>query len=209
MVGVLTPEHRDVVGLGGQLEAAVGPPEPVGQQLLTPDVHVGEPGVPGEARQLTRPEGMHVDELLEVVIGLVARIFAAGARTDEPAPQGRRQGGAELRHAGDPVAMARGLAGEHDDASGAQHAVKVGERPRQVREVVQYGVAEDEVEALVGEGQPAGLTADRADLEPEPLRVGAQRGQHAGGDIGADGLVDDPGLQQVQREVAGAGADLQ
>ena len=40
--GVLLPRPRHLVGDGGRLERAVGPAEPVGEQLLAADVHVGE-----------------------------------------------------------------------------------------------------------------------------------------------------------------------
>ena len=46
-------------------------------------------------------------------------------------------------------------------------------------------------------------------FEPEPPRVGVQRRDHPGRDVGAGGVRDDPGLEQVEAEVAGAGADLE
>jgi Xaa-Pro aminopeptidase len=47
--GVLEPGPRDVGELGGRLQAAVEPAEPVGQQLLPPDLHGLEPRCPGMA----------------------------------------------------------------------------------------------------------------------------------------------------------------
>ena len=72
-----------------------------------------------------------------------------------------------LRQRGEAVAVARGLAGEGDRAARAQHAAEFGEGPVEVGDVVQDGVAEDEVEALVLEGQHLGLGPHGLDLEPE------------------------------------------
>ena len=87
--------------------------------------------------------------------------------------------------------------------------MELGERPAEVRDVVEDGVSEDEVEALVGERQALGLGADRLDLESQPLGRRAQRRQHPGRDVGCRRALDRPELQQVEREVAGAGADLE
>ena len=75
--------------------------------------------------------------------------------------------------------------------------------------MVQHGVAEHEVEALIGERQALGVDLLGLHLETEPLGVRAQRREHARRDVGARRFGDHPGAQQVEREVAGAGADLE
>ena len=81
------------------------------------------------------------------------------------APTRRRQAGA-TQHAGalrqrrQAVAVARGLAGEGDRPAGPQDAAELGEGAVEVGDVVEDGVAEDEVEALVLEGQSLGLGGD-------------------------------------------------
>ena len=71
-------------------------------------------------------------------------------------------------------------------------------------------MAEDEVEALVLEGQRLGLGGDRGHvLEPERLGGGGEPLQHPRRDVGRGQPLDHPELDQVEREVAGARADLQ
>ena len=119
---------------------------------------------------------MHVDLRLELV-AVVA--VSRGAAPRGAAPIARRQSGAAssadaLRQRGDPVAVAGRLAAEGDRAAGPQDAAKLAERAREVGDVVQDGVAEDEVEALVRERQPLGLGDARVSTStPEPL--GAER----------------------------------
>src|SRR6185312_13814358 len=97
-----------------------------------------------------------------------------------------------------------------DRAAGAQHPAEFGEGAVEVGDVVEDGVAEDEVEALVLEGQRLGLGGDGGDAaDAERVGGGAELLQHAGGDVGRGEALDDPELDQVEREVAGAGADLQ
>ena len=79
----------------------------------------------------------------------------------------------------------------------------------EVGDVVKDRVAEDQVEATVGERQPLGLSANR--LDPEPERRGAlgQGLEHPRRDVGRGRPLDQPELQQVEREIAGARADLE
>jgi hypothetical protein len=114
-----------------------------------------------------------------------------------------------LGHVGDPVAVARGLAGEEQPAAGAQDALELAEAPIEVGQVVKDGVPEDEIEALVVEGQLLGVAGDGLDVEVQAPRVGLQRVEHAGGDVGGHGVGDHARLEHVEAEVAGAGADLQ
>ena len=78
--GVDLPAPRDRVGVGRRLQRAVGPPEPVGQQLLAADADVGQAGAPADRRELVGREGVDVDEGLELVVGLAAVAVALGGR---------------------------------------------------------------------------------------------------------------------------------
>jgi hypothetical protein len=75
--------------------------------------------------------------------------------------------------------------------------------------VVEDGVTEDEVEALIREGEGLGLGGGRAHLQSQLRGILLERRQHPRGDVGGGGALDDPVLQQVEGEVAGSGADLQ
>ena len=74
---------------------------------------------------------------------------------------------------------------------------------------MEHGVPQHEVERAVLEGQGLGVGDVRLDLEPQALGVPAQHVDHARRDVGARRLARDAGHQQVQREVAGSGADLE
>ena len=54
---------------------------------------------------------------------------------------------------------------------GASTRVELGERAVEVGQVVEHGVAEHEVEALVVERQLGGVARGRLDVQPERLRV--------------------------------------
>ena len=75
--------------------------------------------------------------------------------------------------------------------------------------MVEHRVPEHEVEALLGERQRLGVGTRRPHLQAEAGGVRRERADHAGRDVGAGRLRDHTGLEQVQREVARAGADLQ
>ena len=75
--------------------------------------------------------------------------------------------------------------------------------------MVQDRVAQHEVERAVGERQRPRVAVLGLDLDAERDRVGAQRGEHPGRDVGARRGADDARLQEVQREVPGPGADLE
>src|SRR3954454_4626320 len=70
-------------------------------------------------------------------------------------------------------------------------------------------MAEDEVELAVCERQLLRVAGARRHGQAERARGVLERAQHAGREVGADRLAADPGLEQVQAEVAGAGADLE
>ena len=61
----------------------------------------------------------------------------------------------------------------------------------------------------VRQRQLLGVARDGRDVEPEAARVALQHREHAGRDVAAHGAAHHAGLQQVEREVARAGADLQ
>ena len=58
--------------------------------------------------------------------------------------------------------------------------MKLGERPAQVGQMMQDGMAEDQVEAGIGEWERLGLGPGGAYLQAETLGVAAQRGDHPG-----------------------------
>src|SRR6185312_1116304 len=68
-VGVLPPHPRDLFGVGGRLERAVGPAEPVREQLLAADLDLAQAGAAGGRAQFARREGVHVDDALERLVG--------------------------------------------------------------------------------------------------------------------------------------------
>ena len=92
---------------------------------------------------------------------------------------------------------------------GREHALELGERARQVGDVVQDRVAEHEVEALVRERQRLGVGGHGLDLQAQPLGVGGEAREHARRDVAAGRLLDQAGAQHVQREIARPGADLE
>ncbi len=86
--------------------------------------------------------------------------------------------------------------------------MELAKRARKVGEVVKHRVPEDEIEAVVGERQGLGVGPGGPDGQTEALGVGVQRADHAGRDVGAGRLADDPAAQQVEAEVPRAGTDL-
>src|SRR5579875_1137344 len=65
-VGVLPPEPRQGGGVGGRLEAAVGPTEPVGDKLFADHLDRLEPRPAGGAGKLAGGEGVDVDDRLQL-----------------------------------------------------------------------------------------------------------------------------------------------
>ena len=90
-----------------------------------------------------------------------------------PAPERREGAGEALGHPREAVAVAGGLAGEQDRPAGRQDALELGECPGQVGDVMEDRVAEDEVEALIGERQVLGVGGLGRDFEPEARRRSA------------------------------------
>ena len=89
-------------------------------------------------------------------------------------------------------------------------AAEFGEGAVEVGDVVEHRVPEHEVKAFVVEGQRLGLGDDRGDVVQSQARGGArQLLQHPGRDVGRGQPPDQPLLHQVEREVAGPGADLE
>jgi hypothetical protein len=163
------------------------------------------------ARKVLRRERVHVDLALELVVLGAAVAVALGRRlgAHQRAPRGRHPVGGTLGVVRDPVAVAGGLTRERHDAARLQHAQELRERAVEVRQVVQDGVAEDEVEGLGLERQLLGIARHHVDVDAETVGVGLQRREHPGRDVGAGGVPDHAGERQVQREVAGAGTDLE
>jgi hypothetical protein len=118
--------------------------------------------------------------VLEPVVVLLAlgRRQRAWAGPHQPPPRGGQRQRGPLGQAGDPVAIARGLAAEDDPPARAQHAAELGEGGVEVRQVVQHGVAEDEVERVVGERERVGLALRGLHAQAEPARGVLELGQH-------------------------------
>jgi hypothetical protein len=101
---------------------------------------------------------VHVHLGLEVVpVPVLLGIVVAGGRTHEPPPERRREQRGPLRDRRQQVPVAGGLAAEGDRPARPQHTGELGEGLAEVRDVMQDGMAEDEVEALIREGQGLGL----------------------------------------------------
>ena len=110
---------------------------------------------------------------------------------------------ARLGTAAMPIAVARGLAAEDECAAGTQDAMKLAESAVEVGDVMKDRVAEDEIEALIGERQRFRLGARRGDVEAQAPGARAKGREHAGGDVGRGYPLDQSQLEQVEREVAG------
>jgi hypothetical protein len=72
----------------------------------------------------------------------------------------------------------RRLAAEGDRAAGAQHAQELGEGAVEVGQVVEDGVAEDDVERLVLERQLGSIGTGGGGVDAERLRRLRQHAQH-------------------------------
>ena len=93
--------------------------------------------------------------------------------------------------------MAGGLTAKQDSAAGDEHALELGERELEVRNVVEHGVAEHQVEALIAEREALGVDADRLDVKPRRWALSWSVAEHAGRDIAAGRLFDDAGTEHV------------
>ena len=126
-----------------------------------------KPAASACALEVAGHEGVHVDDRLERVV-LAAAVVVAGRRGPRAhgAPPGRRQPqrGA-LGDRRDPVAVARRLAREEQRPAGREHAHELGEGAVEVGQVVEHGVAEHEVEAVVLERQLGGVAGGGLDLQ--------------------------------------------
>ncbi len=209
--GEAAPAPGDRVGLGGRLDCAQAPAPGVGEQLLAADAALLKAGASASRRRRsagakawtsTSPSSAWPSDCS-------ASGTAAAARAHQLAPKRGEDQPRPLGQGGEAVAVARRLAGEGDHAAGAQDAAEFGEGALQVGDVVKDGVAEDEVEALLLEGELLGLGRDRPHLQPERLGGTREPPQHPRGDVGRGQPLDHAELEQVEREVAGARADLQ
>ena len=163
---------------GSALDSTVRSPQPqaLARSSSPPTRRSLEAGVAQETAQVGGGEGVDVDLALQrVAVGLLGLGDGALAGADEPAPDRRERASRPLRQRRETVAVARGLAGEGDRAARPQHPPEFGEGAVEVGDVVEDGVAEDEVEALVLERQRLGLGGDGVTLEAERLGGGRER----------------------------------
>ena len=209
-VGVLAPGPRNVVGLGGRLERAVGPAEPVGEQLLAADAHVAEAGV---ARQRGRARA-GAKAWTSTTPSSAASGAPPSAGGAGRAPIARRHSGASaaagaLGHARQAVAVARGLARR----TAACRRARARARTRRTRAPGRgCGAARrGRARGRSSRRRTAAARRRRAWSAPQAqaLGVGRERREHARRDVAAGGLLDQAGAQQVEREVAGSRADLE
>ena len=217
MVGVLAPRHGHRLGVGGGLEPAVRPAEPVGQQLLAARrARRSKPARRGEAAP--GPRGVNAwtsTWRLELVVARRRRrcgprraALRAQQRAATAAPGAPR---AALGVRGDAVAVARRLAGEERRVPpGRSTRWNSREGAVEVGQVVQDGVAEDEVEGRVLERQRLGVgDAGVARRGPAARRCrAASRASRARCRCRSPARTT-PARSRLQREVAGAGADLE
>ena len=136
-----------------------------GEQLLTADSDPEQARRLGETAQVSGGEGVDVDlglEAMAVLVGLGVVVPGGGA--DEPAPERRGQERRPLRDRRQEVAVPRWLPTEGEGPARPQDPGELRERLGEVGDVMEDGVAEDEVEALVGERQRLRLSRGR--LEP-------------------------------------------
>ena len=76
--------------------------------------------------------------------------------------------------------------------------------------MVQHRVPEHEVETLIRERQLGRVRRFGAHpFQPEALGVVLECCEHSRRDVGTGGVTHDAGLEQVEAEVAGTGADLE
>ncbi len=152
-------------------------PQALASSSSPPTRRSSKPVVAQQAAQVGGGEGVDVDLALErVAVRLLGLGDGAGSGPTSAPPGGGDEQSGPLGQRGEAVAVARGLAGEGDRAAGAQHAAEFGEGLVEVGDVVEDGVAEDEVEALVLEGQLLGLGRHGLDVQPQSLgRVGESR----------------------------------
>ena len=165
-----------------------------GQQLLPADSDPpNSPAAVAKRTQITGGERVNVDLGLEVVAVLLrSRPRSRGA----DAPASRLQSGAvqqrgPLGDRREKIAVARGLAAEDQRAAGPQDPGELRERLAQVGDVMEDGVPEDEVEALVAR-RAASRPRPRRSATSRPSRAAFsfERDQHPGRDVGGRGALD-------------------
>ena len=216
VVGVLEPADAGS-GRGSAVDSSVRLAQP--NQPATsssPDTRTSSKPAPrGEAGEVAGRERVHVDDVLErVLLRLVAgrRISTRWPDAHEPAPQrARRASAARFGYVRQPVAVVRRLAGEREHAARLEHAPELAERRRRGR----AGGAGSRGRRRGRTSRP-GTAAARprvqtvSTVEPEP-RGRCRRARRAcpARCRWRRPCATMPGLQQVEREVAGAGADLE
>jgi len=112
-------------------------------------------------------------------------------------------------HYGDAVAVVGRLAAEGHDAPRPQYPAELPEGGRQVGQVVEHRVAEDQVERVVLERELRGLAGHGLDRHLQLGRRALEPAEHAGRDVGGHRLPHHARTKQVEREVPRARADLE
>ena len=118
----------------GRLERAVGPPEPVRQELLAADADLLEAARARELGEFGRRERVHVDNALERRVGRAAVGCPRRCRADCAAPQRRDRARCALWHGREAIAVQRRLTREQNRAARREHALELGERALQIAE---------------------------------------------------------------------------
>ena len=213
MERVVAPQHRDVGGLGAGLQRAVEPAEPVGHELLAAHRDVLKPARAGVAHEVAGVNAwMSTSRSSAWSCSSPASPSAAAGRG--AAPQHRAPGGAS--------ATAPRLGGARCDrrtararrrTRSARRARARGETRRtpRCRSGRWWSTAWPSTRSKLPSANGSDSASARAVRTSRPRRcgIGRERAEHAGRDVGAGRLADHAGLQQVQAEVARAGADLE
>ncbi len=209
----LAPGERHRLGFGSCFERADTPAPDVRYRLLSGHPNAGEAGPARQGPQVGRREGVDVYLGLEVVGVPVRRSVSgllAGRRCpDQQAPDRARRSAERLRERRQAVAVTRGLAAEDDPSARPEDPMELREGPVEVGYVVEDCVTEHEIEGGVLEGEVLGLADHRFDLDSQIGRSGREGVQHAGRDVGHRDPVEQALQGEVEREIAGAGPDLE
>ena len=98
------------------------------------------------------------------------------------------------------VADGGGLAGEDEPPAGLEHPHHLAQRQLDIGDVVQHGVADDQVEGVVVVGDALGIGDPAVDVQAEVLAVAGGHLDHARRQVGHRSAPGHPGLDQVEQE---------